>query len=77
MKVQDNVGQYLSPPERAVVLCIDERSHIQALDRTQPMPPMRPGTPPQRLTCDCNRNGTTSLFAGINVATGELIGKFS
>ena len=73
-KVRDIAGLYLSPPERAVVLCVDEKSQIQALDRTQPVLPMGPGTP-ERRTCDYKRNGTTSLFAALNVATGEVIGK--
>jgi len=73
-KVRDIVGLYMSPPERAVVLCVDEKSQIQALDRTQPILPMRPGLPEQR-THDYRRHGTTSLFAGLNVATGEVIGR--
>ena len=73
-KVRDIAGLYLSPPERAVVLCVDEKSRIQALDRTQPVLPMRPGTP-ERRTWDCKRHGTASLFAALNVATGEVIGK--
>jgi len=73
-KVRDIVGLYLSPPERAVVLCVDEKSQIQALDRTQPVLALRPGTP-QRRTYDYQRNGVTSLFAALNVATGEVIGK--
>ena len=73
-KVRDIVGLYLSPPERAVVLCVDGKSQIQALDRTQPVLPMRPGLP-ERRTSDSKRNGTTSLFAALNIATGEVIGK--
>ena len=73
-KVRDIVGLYLHPPERAVVLCVDEKSQIQALDRTQPVPPMRPGLS-ERRTHDYQRNGTTSLFAALNTATGEVIGK--
>ena len=73
-KVRDVVGLYLSPPERAVVLCVDEKSQIQALDRTQPMLPLRPGGPQQR-THDYKRNGVTSLFAALNIATGEVIGQ--
>ena len=73
-KVRDVVGLYLSPPERAIVLCVDEKSQIQALDRTQPLLPLRPGQA-ERRTHDYVRNGTTSLFAALNVATGEVIGK--
>lgn len=73
-KVRDIVGLYLHPPERAVVLCVDEKSQIQALDRTQPVLPLRPGVPRQQ-THDYQRNGTTSLFAALNTATGEVIGK--
>jgi transposase len=73
-KVRDIVGLYLNPPERAVVLCVDEKSQIQALDRTQPLLPMRPGQP-ERRTHDYKRHGTTSLFAALNTATGEIIGK--
>jgi len=73
-KVRDVVGLYLHPPERAVVLCVDEKSQIQALDRTQPLLPMRPGKS-QRRTHDYERHGTTSLFAALNTATGEVIGK--
>ena len=73
-KVRDIVGLYLHPPERAVVLCVDEKSQIQALDRTQPLLPMRPGSAEKR-THDYQRYGTTSLFAALNVATGEVIGK--
>lgn len=73
-KVRDIVGLYLSPPERAVVLCVDEKSQIQALDRTQPLLPFRPGQA-ERRTHDYTRYGTTSLFAALNYATGEVIGK--
>ena len=73
-KVRDIVGLYLHPPERAVVLCVDEKSQIQALDRMQPVLPMRPGLP-ERRTHDYQRHGTTSLFAALDVATGEVIGK--
>lgn len=73
-KVRDVVGLYLNPPERAIVLCIDEKSQIQALDRTQPLLPMRPGQA-ERRTHDYVRHGTTSLFAALNVATGEVIGR--
>ncbi len=73
-KVRDIVGLYLHPPERAVVLCVDEKSQIQALDRTQPVLPLRPGVPRQQ-THDYKHHGTTSLFAALNTATGEVIGK--
>jgi transposase len=73
-KVRDVVGLYMSPPERAVVLCVDEKSQVQALDRTQPLLPMTPGKG-ERPTHDYVRNGTTSLFAALNVATGEVIGQ--
>ena len=73
-KVRDVVGLYMSPPENAIVLCVDEKSQVQALDRTQPLLPMAPGRA-ERHTHDYVRNGTTSLFAALNVATGEVIGK--
>lgn len=73
-KVRDIVGLYLSPPERAVVLCVDEKSQIQALNRVEPILPMRPGIP-ERRSHDYQRNGTTSLFAALNMASGEVIGK--
>jgi len=73
-KVRDIVGLYLDPPERALVLCADEKSHIQALDRTQPTLPMRPGQA-ERRTHDYKRHGTTSLFAALDVATGKVIGE--
>jgi transposase len=73
-KVRDIVGLYLNPPERAVVLCVDEKSQVQALDRTQPLLPMRPGQP-ERRTHDYVRHGTTSLFAALDVATGKVIGQ--
>jgi transposase len=72
-KVHDICGLYLNPPERAVVLAVDEKSQIQALDRTAPTFPMLPGTP-QRATHDYERNGTTSLYAALNVQSGEVIG---
>ena len=72
-KVHDVVGLYLNPPERAVVLCVDEKSQIQALDRAQPILPMRPGTP-ERVTHDYKRFGTSSLYAALDVKTGEVIG---
>jgi transposase len=73
-KVRDIVGLYLSPPDRAVVLCVDEKSQIQALERTQPALPMRPGQP-ERRTHDYKRHGTTSLFAALDVKVGTIIGK--
>jgi transposase len=73
-KVRDIVGLYLDPPERALVLCVDEKSQIQALDRTAPILPMLPGTP-QRRTHDYKRNGTSSLFAALDAATGKVIGR--
>jgi transposase len=73
-KVRDIVGLYLDPPDRAMVLCVDEKSQIQALDRTQPLLPMRPGQV-ERRTHDYMRHGTTSLFAALDIATGEVIGK--
>jgi transposase len=73
-KVRDVVGLYMSPPERAIVPCVDEKSQVQALDRTQPLLPMRPGQA-ERHTHDYVRHGTTSLFAALNVATGEVIGR--
>ena len=73
-KVRDVVGLYMAPPERALVLCVDEKSQIQALDRSQPMLPMRPGQPARR-SHDYKRHGTTSLFAALDVATGRVIGK--
>ena len=73
-KVRDVVGLYMSPPERAIVLCVDDKSQIQALDRSQPMLPMRPGQPARR-SHDYKRHGTTSLFAALDIATGAVIGK--
>lgn len=73
-KVRDIVGLYLNPPDRALVLCVDEKSQIQALDRTQPLLPMRPGQA-ERRTFDYKRNGTTSLFAALDVATGRVLGR--
>ena len=72
-KVRDIVGLYLAPPERALVLCVDEKSQIQALDRTQPLLPMRPGQA-ERRTHDYKRHGTTSLFAALDVKAGTVIG---
>ena len=73
-KVRDIVGLYLDPPDRALVLCADEKSQIQALDRTQPLLPMRPGQA-ERRTHDYVRHGTTSLFAALDVKTGTVIGR--
>src|ERR1700740_1471643 len=73
-KVRDIVGLYVAPPERAIVLCVDEKSQIQALDRSQPMFPMRPGQA-ERRSHDYKRHGTTSLFAALDIATGRVIGK--
>jgi len=73
-KIRDVVGLYMSPPENALVLCVDEKSQIQALDRTQPLLPLGPGQV-ERHTHDYARYGTTSLFAALNVVTGEIIGK--
>jgi transposase len=73
-KVRDVVGLYLNPPERAVVLCVDEKSQIQALDRTAPILPMLPGTP-QRATHDYKRAGTSSLYAALDITSGKVIGR--
>ena len=73
-KVRDIVGLYLNPPDRALVLCVDEKSQIQALDRTQPLLPLRPGQV-ERRTHDYTRHGTTSLFAALDVRTGRVIGE--
>ena len=72
-KVKDVVGLYLNPPERAVVLCVDEKSQIQALDRTAPILPMMPGTP-ARASHDYKRAGTSSLYAALDIASGQVIG---
>jgi transposase len=72
-KVRDVVGLYLNPPERAVVLCVDEKSQIQALDRTAPILPMLPGVP-ERATHDYRRAGTSSLYAALDITTGKVIG---
>jgi transposase len=74
-KVRDIVGLYLNPPDRALVLCVDEKTQIQALDRTQPVLPMRPGQA-ERRTHDYTRHGTTSLFAAFNAKTGTIITEF-
>ncbi|MGA9461390.1 MAG: IS630 family transposase [Terracidiphilus sp.] len=73
-KVRDIVGLYLDPPDRALVLCVDEKSQIQALDRTAPLLPMRPGQI-ERRTHDYVRHGTTSLFAALDAKTGKVIGQ--
>ena len=72
-KVRDIVGLYLNPPDRALVLCVDEKSQIQALDRTAPILPLRPGLP-ERQTHDYKRNGTTTLFAAFNILNGKVMG---
>lgn len=72
-KVRDIVGLYLDPPERALVLCVDEKSQIQALDRTQPLLPLRPGQV-ERRSHDYVRHGTTTLFAALDVKAGKVIG---
>src|SRR5690625_1373882 len=72
-KVTDIVGLYLNPPDNAIVLCVDEKSQIQALDRTAPMLPMQPGLP-ERRTHDYKRHGTSTLFAALEVATGKVTG---
>lgn len=73
-KVRDIAGLYMNPPEHALVFCIDEKSQIQALDRTQPMLPLRPGQV-ERRTHDYKRHGTTSLFAALNLRSGHVIGQ--
>jgi len=75
-KVRDIVGLYLNPPDAAVVLCVDEKSQIQALDRTAPMLPLMPGVP-ERRTHDYVRNGTTNLYAALDVASGQVIAEMS
>jgi hypothetical protein len=72
--VRDIVGLYLAPPDRALVLCVDEKSQMQALDRTQPLLPLRPGQA-ERRTRDYTRHGTTSLFAALDVKAGTVIGR--
>jgi transposase len=72
-KVRDVVALYLNPPDRALVLCVDEKSQIQALDRTAPILPLRPGLP-ERQTHDYKRHGTTTLFAAFNILNGKVIG---
>jgi transposase len=73
-KVRDIVGLYLSPPDRALVLCVDEKTEMQAVERTQPVLPMRPGQP-ERRTSGYTRHGTSSLFAALDVAVGRVIGR--
>ena len=73
-KVRDIVGLYVNPPDKAIVLSVDEKSQIQALDRTQPILPLRPGLP-ERQTHDYQRHGTTTLFAALNVLEGTVIGE--
>src|SRR6516165_8582930 len=73
-KVRDIVGLYLNPPDKALVLCVDEKSQIQALDRSQPILPMRPGQA-ERRAHDYKRHGTTSLFAALDTKTGKIIGQ--
>ena len=73
-KLHNVVGLYWNPPDQALVLCVDEKSQIQALDRTQPILPLRPGLP-ERQTHDYQRHGTTTLFAALNVLEGTVIGE--
>jgi transposase len=73
-KVRDIVGLYMNPPDKAIILSVDEKSQIQALDRTQPILPLRPGLP-ERQTHDYKRHGTTTLFAALNVLEGTIIGE--
>ena len=73
-KVRDVVGLYVSPPAHAIVLCVEKNPQIQALDRNQPMLPMRPGQPARR-SHDYTRHGATSLFAALDITTGRVIGK--
>jgi len=73
-KVRDVVGLYMNPPEHALVLCVDEKSQVQALDRTQPLLPLRPGQA-ERRSHDYVRHGTTSLFAALDAQTGKVIGQ--
>jgi len=73
-KTRDIVGLYIDPPVKAMVLCVDEKSQIQALDRTQPILPLAPGVP-ERRTHDYERHGTTTLFAALDIATGRVIGE--
>lgn len=73
-KLEDVVGLYLAPPENSIILCVDEKSQIQALERTQPILPLLPGVP-ERQTHDYYRHGTTTLFAALNVLSGKVIGE--
>jgi transposase len=73
-KVRDIIGLYMNPPDKAIILSVDEKSQIQALDRTQPILPLRPGLP-ERQTHDYQRHGTTTLFAALNVLEGTVIGE--
>jgi hypothetical protein len=73
-KVRDIVGLYMSPPDHALVLCVDEKSQVQALDRTQPLLPLSPGQA-ERRSHDDKRHGTTALFAALDVATGHVLGR--
>ena len=73
-KTRDIVGLYIDPPVKAMVLCVDEKSQIQALDRTQPILPLAPGGA-ERRTHDYERHGTTTLFAALDIATGKVIGE--
>jgi transposase len=75
-KVRDIVGLYLNPPEAAVVLCVDEKAQIQALDRSAPVLPLMPGVP-ERRTHDYLRNGTTNLYAALDVASGQVINEMT
>jgi transposase len=72
-KLYDVVGLYLNPPDKSIVFCVDEKSQIQALERTQPLLPLRPGMP-ARQTHDYQRHGTTTLFAALNMLDGKVIG---
>src|SRR5438034_10258563 len=72
--VRDSVGLYRNPPDHSLVLCVDEKSQIQALDRTQPLLPLQPGQV-ERCTHDYKRHGTTSLFAALELKTSRLIGQ--
>lgn len=73
-KLRDIVGLYLKPPDKALVLCVDEKTQIQAIDRTRPVLPLRPGIP-ERQSHDYTRHGTTSLYAALNVLSGQIIGR--
>jgi transposase len=73
-KVRDGVGLYLNPPDRALVLCVDEKTEMQAVERTQPILPMRPGQP-ERRTSDYVRHGTSALFAALDITAGRGVGR--